>query len=138
MKKLILLIVITVFMTQVQAQKLITKDVPAATTTAFAKANPAIQNAEWSKAGNDYVAQFTSKNLPTTATYNASGVLLKTVEIIPVAELPASATEYVKKNYKLEEVEEVSKMTNENNVASYLVKVKGINLTFDLMGTFIK
>jgi hypothetical protein len=138
MKKLILLVVITVFMMQVQAQKLITKDVPAAITTAFAKANPTIQDVEWSKAGNDYEAQFTAKNLPTTATYNASGALLKTVEIIPVTDLPDSATEYVKKNYKLEEVEKVSKVTNANNVASFLVKVKGIELTFDLMGTFIK
>jgi len=138
MKKLILLVVITVFMMQVQAQKLMTKDVPAAITTAFAKANPTILNAEWSKAGNDYAAQFTAKNLVTTVTYDASGVLLNTVEIVSVTELPAPATEYLKKNYKMEEVEKVSKITNANNVASYLVKVKGIDLTFDLMGTFIK
>lgn len=138
MKKLILLAVITVFMIQVQAQKLITKDVPAATTTAFAKANPTIQNVEWSKAGNDYEAQFTANSLATTATYDASGALLKTIEIISVTELPATATEYVKKNYKVEEVEKVSKITNANNVVSYLVKVKGIELTFDLMGGFIK
>jgi hypothetical protein len=138
MKKLFLLAVISVFMIQVQAQKLITKDVPAATTTAFAKANPAIQNAEWSKAGNDYEAQFTANNLATTVTYDASGKLLKTAEIISITELPTPATEYLKKNHKMEDVEKVSKITNENNVASYLVKVKGIELTFDLMGGFIK
>jgi len=138
MRKLILLIVITVFMTQVQAQKLMTKDVPAATATAFAQANPTIQNAEWSKAGNDYVAQFTVNNLPTTVTYDASGVLLKTVEIVPVTELPDSATEYLKKNYKEEQVEKVSKITDADNVVSYLVKLKGIELTFDSKGKFVK
>jgi hypothetical protein len=138
MKKLILVVVVSIFMIQVQAQKLITKDVPAAITTAFAKANPTILDAEWSKAGNDFAAQFTVKNLPTTATYDASGKLLNTVEIILATELPVPTIEYVKKNYKVEEVEKVSKITNANNVVSYLVKVKGIDLTFDLMGDFIR
>jgi len=138
MKKLILLLVITVFMVQVQAQKLVTKDVPAATIAAFTNANPTISNAEWSKAGNDYSAEFTANNLATTATYDASGVLLKTVEITSVTELPAPATEYLKKSYKLEEVEKVSKVTSAKNVVSYLVKVKGINLTFDSKGKFVK
>jgi len=138
MKKLILLVVITVFMTQVQAQKLMTKDVPVATATAFSKANPSISNAEWSKAGNDYSVQFTANNLATTATYDAAGLLLKTVEIVSVTELPATATEYLKKSYKLEEVEKVSKLTDTKNVVSYLVKVKGIELTFDSKGKFVK
>ena len=138
MKKLILLVVITVFMTQVQAQKLMTKDVPVATATAFSNANPSISNAEWSKAGSDYSVQFTANNLATTATYDAAGLLLKTVEIVSVTELPATATEYLKKSYKLEEVEKVSKITDAKNVVSYLVKVKGIELTFDSKGKFVK
>jgi len=52
--------------------------------------------------------------------------------------LPAPATEYLKKSYKLEEVEKVSKVTSAKNVVSYLVKVKGINLTFDSKGKFVK
>lgn len=125
-------------MTQVHAQKLMTNDVPAPVTSAFTKANPAILNAEWSKAGNNFAAQFTANDLATTATYDAAGVLLNTLEVVTVAELPATATEYVKKNYKVEDVEKVSRIIDADNVVTYKVKIKGIDLNFDSKGNVVK
>ena len=52
--------------------------------------------------------------------------------------LPQGVMEYVKKNYKENEVKEATKITDENDTITYEVEVKGLDLIFDSKGNFIK
>lgn len=138
MKRLILLIAIAGFFTQTQAQKLEVKDVPVAVTSAFTESHESIVNIDWSKEGNNYVAEYNADNAKTSVTYDASGVLTKTQVEILVSALPFPVMEYLKKNDKEEEVKEASKITDANGTVTYETKVKGMDLIFDSRGNFIK
>ena len=137
MKKLILLLAIAGFFMQAQAQKLVAKDVPAAVTAAFYTANPTIKDVEWSKNGINYVAGYDAEKAEISITYDASGKLINTKMKIVTSALPAPVMEYVKTNYKEDEVKKAFKITDEDGTVTYETKVKDMFLFFDSKGTFI-
>jgi hypothetical protein len=137
MKKLILFIALAVFTLQSQAQKLMAKEVPAAVTTAFYKSYPTIKDVSWNKEGLLYQGAYVSDKVDKSATYDVTGKLINTqMEIVGTA-LPGTAMNYVKLNYKEDEVNSASKITDANNVVTYSAEVKGMELTFDSKGNFI-
>jgi len=137
MKKLILLLAIAGFFVQSYAQKLTVKEVPTAVTTAFYKTYPSIQDISWSKDGLFFEAEYTTENVVRSATYDVTGKLINTRQQIVATALPAPAMDYVKINYKEEQLNEVSKITDASNVVTYEAEVKGMELTFDSKGKFI-
>ena len=138
MKKIILVLAIAGFVTEVQAQKLMAKNVPLAVTNAFSKAYPEIKDVDWSKDGSNFEAEYDKGKVDNSVTYNASGKLLETEVEILASELPTSVMEYVKKTYKEDEVKEASKITDANGTVTYEAEVKGKDLIFDSKGNFIK
>lgn len=138
MKKMILLLAAVGFITNLQAQKLMTKNVPLAVTNAFSKAYPGIKDVDWSKDGSNFEAEYDKGKIDKSVTYDATGKLIETEVEILASELPASVMEYVKKNYKEDEVKEASKITTANGNITYEAEVKGKDLIFDSKGNFIK
>ena len=140
MRKLILLIAIAGFFSQaqVQAQKLMAKDVPATVTAAFSKAHPTVTDADWKKAGNNYKANYTADKVKTCVTYDATGAMIESSVTVAASALPAPMMVYVKKNYASEDVKEGCKITSASGTVTYSAKVKEARLTFDSDGTFIK
>jgi hypothetical protein len=139
MKKLILFVAIAGLFIQVQAQeqKLIAKDVPGAVTTSFYKANPTIKDVDWSKTGVNYIGAYEVDKVANSITYDVSGKLIESQEEIVASALPTPAMDYVKLNYKQENVKNAYKVTDANYVVIYKAKVKDMDLTFDLKGNFI-
>jgi hypothetical protein len=139
MKKLILLLAIAgLFMqTQAQVQKLMAKDVPGAVTAAFYKANPTTKDVDWCKNGVNYIGKFEVDKVANSITYDVSGKLIESQEEIVSAALPVPAMNYVKINYKEDEVKKAFKITDANYVETYKAQVKGMDLTFDSKGNFI-
>ena len=139
MKKLIFLLAIAGFFMQAQAQvqKLSAKDVPAAVTASFYKSNPTVKDVDWSKSGMNYIGAFEVDKVANSATYDVSGKLIESQEEIVAAALPTPAMDYVKLNFKEEQIKNVYKITDANYVLIYKAQVKGTNLTFDSKGTFI-
>ena len=138
MKKLILLFAIAGLFTQAQGQKLKAKDVPVAVTAAFEKAHPATKDVDWSKDGNNYEVEYDVNKTDMSITYNSSGKLMETEMEIKASALPAPVMEYVKTNYKEDEVKEASKITDASGIVTYEVEVKGMDLIFDSKGNYIK
>ena len=97
MKKIILALAIAGFFTKVQAQKLMTKNVPLAVTNAFSKAYPEIKDVEWSKDGINFEAEYDHDKVDRSVTFNAAGDILESEVKIKASELPAGVMEYVKR-----------------------------------------
>jgi hypothetical protein len=137
MKKLILLLAIAGFFVQAHAQKLVAKDVPAAVITAFYKTYPTVQDVNWNQDGLNYEAGYEADKVPNTATYDVSGELIETQMEIVASALPTPAMDYVKLNFKADEIKKASKITDATGVVIYEAQVKGMDLTFDSYGNFI-
>lgn len=138
MKKLILLIAIVAFVTQSQAQKLMQAKVPKAVKNAFHKAYPSVKDADWSKDGKNYEVEYDANKVDMSITYSATGKLIETEMEISASSLPRGVMDYVKKNYKEDEVKEASKITTAKGIVTYEAEVKGLDLIFDSKGNFIK
>jgi hypothetical protein len=137
MKKLITLIAIAGFFTQVHAQKMDVKDVPVTVTDAFAKAYPTIKDADWNKDGNNYAVNYTEHKLVKSITWDASGDLVGTNEEIMISALPIALMVYVKNNYNENIVKEALKNTDARGTVTYKAEIKGMNLFFDSEGNFL-
>ena len=138
MKKVILFLAILGFISQTQAQKIMSKNVPVAVTNAFSKAYPTIKDVDWSKDGVNYEAEYDQDKVDKSVTYSATGELIETEVEIAAAALPPSVMDYVKKTYKEDEVREACKITSANGIVTYEAEVKKIDLIFDSKGNFIK
>jgi hypothetical protein len=139
MKKVFLLFAISVLFMQVKAQeqKIVAKDVPGAVTAAFYKSNPTIKDVDWSKKGLNYIGAYEVDKVGNSSTYNVSGILIESQMEIVATALPTPAMDYVKLNYKENEVKKAFKVTDAKEVVTYKAQVKGMDLTFNLEGTFI-
>ncbi|MBK5286822.1 MAG: PepSY-like domain-containing protein [Bacteroidia bacterium] len=138
MKKLFLLLAIAGLMMQATAQKLMTKDVPAAVASAFNTAHPTVTDVEWRQTGANYEAEYDANKTDVYVTYDASGTLINTAVKISGSDIPANAMGYVKANYKEDEIRDASKITDVNGKVTYSGKVKGERLFFDSNGNFIR
>lgn len=138
MKKLILVIAIAGFITQSQAQKIKEKDAPGAVTAAFYKTHPTIKDASWSTDGNNFEASYNTDKTNIRVTYNPSGTVIETEAEITSSMLPVSVMEYVKANYKEEEIMKASKITAASGTITYLAEVNGMDLIFDSKGNHLK
>jgi hypothetical protein len=137
MIKLILTFTIAAFFMQAQAQNLRGIDISISVTTSLHEAYPSIL-ADWSKDGDNFEAKYKADSLNRTVTYNSSGILIETNTEILEAALPVPVMEYLNENYKDQEVNEISKITNANGIVIYETKIKVMDLTFDSSGKFVK
>ena len=137
MIKLILTFAIAGFFMQAQAQDLRGIDIPISVTTSFHQTYPSIL-ADWSKDGDNFEAKYKADSLNRTVTYNSSGILIEINTEILEAALPVPVMEYLNENYKDQEVNEISKITNANGIVTYETKIKVMDLTFDSSGKFVK
>jgi hypothetical protein len=139
MKKVFLLLAIVGLFMQAKAQeqKIMTKDVPGAVTAAFYKTNPTIKDVDWSKKGLNYIGGYEVDKVANSVTYTVSGNLVESQMEIVSSALPTPARDYVKLNYKEDEVKKAFKVTDAKDVVTYKAQVKGMDVTFDKEGAFI-
>jgi hypothetical protein len=138
MKKLILLIAIALMFTSSYAQVLMLNDVPAVVSKAFVKSHPKVTTVEWTKAGDNFKANYVTDEMKMSATYNAKGKLTQTENQISVASLPTPTLKYLNENFKDSNVKMSSKNTTSKGKVTYNVKIKDVDLVFDVNGKYIK
>lgn len=147
MKKLILLLAVISLYAVAQAQELKDieiKDVPAAVTEAFSKANPGIDLPMWSKGGRNYVVAFSVKgksNEYIWITYTATGEMVQTeTDVEDVSTLPPPIAVYMKQYYKIDKIRSATKVTDAKGVVIYYedLDTGTKELMFDPKGKFIK
>jgi hypothetical protein len=135
---MILIFAITGFFMQVQAQDLKTADIPMAVTDAFDKSYPSVETVDWNKSGNNFEAEYKEDTLSRSVTYSSLGTLVETNTEILNGDLPATVMDYVSENYKDYMVTETYKIEDANGIVTYEAKIKGMDLTFDSTGKFVK
>jgi len=134
MKKLIFMIAIMGMLSASYAQNLSPNDVPPVVSKAFVKSHAKITTIEWTKAGENYKANYVVDSLGRSVTYNVKGKVIETETQISVAALPTPVIKYINENYKDGYVKKSSKITNAKGKTMYSVKIKDLDLMFDVNG----
>ena len=141
MKKIALLLILGLGVSQVLAQKLKETEVPQNVKSAFAKAYPKVKDVKWDKEGADYEASFDENNADASVLLNADGAI-KEMEIeIEMSQLPTSIKNALAKEYADYKVKEVAKITS-GSVITYEAEVKkgkeSFDFIFDSAGKLLK
>lgn len=143
MKKLLVLIICSIFVLGVSATNQKYEKIPAAAKTGFAAKFPTAQKVKWSiEKPGEFEAEFTLNGVETSALLDAKGILLETETGIKESELPQAVKATLAKDftgYKLDEIERVTDMkgtvTYEMEVAKGKEKQE---VTFDMAGMIVK
>lgn len=126
--------------TQVSAQKINAKDVPASVKGSLEK-NYAIKSADWDKEGDNYEASFEQKGTEISIVFDANGSILETEREIKTSELPIAIQDTLKKDYAGFEIEEAARIETKG-VVTYEAEVEkgkmSLDLIFDATGKLLK
>ena len=114
------------------------KAVPQEVKTSFQKQYPAVEEAKWEKEGENYEVEYKQGDKELSVLYDAKGNLIETEVEIKSEELPKSAKEYIKANYKDQKIKEASQITDAKGTITYEAEIKGTDLIFDSEGKFVK
>jgi hypothetical protein len=138
MKKIAIMMVAAMITSLTFAQKLQEKDVPAPVKTAFQKNFPQAKAEKWEKEGGNFEAEFELNTSEQSVLFDAQGNLLETEVEIELNKLPKGVLEYVKANYKGQNVKEAAKIADAKGTVTYEAEIKGMDILFDSNGKFIK
>src|SRR6266478_10215961 len=110
MKKLFFIaIAIGAFTVAARGQKLKESQGPAAARAAFTKQYPGIKGS-WEKENGNYEVNFKQAGKTMSAVIEKNGTIVETETMIPVNDLPQSASNYVKEHYKGTKIKEAAKI----------------------------
>jgi hypothetical protein len=127
------------FFTVVNGQDVPTAKVPAVVRTAFSKDHPGIK-ASWERESGNYEAGYMNGKLENSVFYTPEGKMVKYETGIEPSQIPAAATDYIKKNFPGKKIEETAKVTTAAGKISYLVVIKGTGKAtmFDSNGNYLE
>ena len=144
MKAIIIILISVLGISAAQAQKLKETEVPAAVKDGFKKQFPNAKVKVWEKEkDNNYEAEFDLDKTETSATFNASGILLETEQEVAVNTLPKAIEAYINKNHAGSRIAEAAKITEAaTGKVLYEAEMKKgkeeWDLIFDDKGNFLK
>jgi hypothetical protein len=123
------------------AQKPTENKTPEAVTSAFSKKYPDVKKVDWEDEGKTFEAAFTMNKIEYSAVFDANGNFQEEESEIKVTELPASVTDYCKKNYADHKLSEAAKIINAAGVVTYEAELSKDKMHFDVIfdssGNFI-
>ncbi len=121
------------------AQDLKAKDVPTVVKEALAKKYPKATKVSWEKEKGNYEANWGGKSgEDTSVQFTPAGAFIEEADAIPVSQLPANVSNYVKAHYNRAKIREASKVTDAAGNKMLEAEIKGADLLFDEKGAFIK
>jgi len=138
MKKVIVLSVFCLGLSNLSAQKIKEAEVPAVVKEGFKKSFPNLNAEEWEKEGLNFEAEFDQNKIETSALFDTTGNLLETEVEIAVKELPKNVIDYFSKNMPGKKIKEASKITDSKGSISYEAEVNKEDYIFDSTGNFVK
>lgn len=113
--------------------------VPTAVRSALTKKYADAKNVTWEKEDGNYEANWGGKSgEDNSVQFTPSGSFIEIVNAMPVSELPAKVTAYVKQHYKGTKITEAGKVTDAKGKMSYEAEVNGKDIVFDENGNFVK
>ncbi|UAY51256.1 PepSY-like domain-containing protein [Ferruginibacter albus] len=137
MKKIILLVMISLTTSIAIAQKISASNVPETVKASFNKLFSGI-NAKWEKENGNYEAAFKQKGKDMAATFTPDGNYLESETAIKTSELPSASVTYLQQNYKEQKIKGAEKISKADGTINYEAEVNGVDVLFDSDGKFIK
>lgn len=114
-------------------------NVPTAVKNALATKYTDAKNVTWEKEDGNYEANWGGKSgEDNSVQFTPAGDFIEIVKAIPVSELPANVTAYVKSHYNGAKITEAGKVTDANGKLSYEAEVNRKDIIFDENGNFVK
>ena len=107
---------------------------PSTVKAAFIEKYPNASTVQWKRKDDDYEAMWANGRL---VTYTPSGKFIEETDPIPVNQLPEEATKYIHMTYN-SKITGAGKVTDRYDSTSYIAKVNGRELIFDMNGRFMK
>jgi len=138
MKKLILMLAFAGLFASAYTQTLMVNEVPAVVKKAFARSHTKIDTVQWSKSGDFYKVSYDVNKKDMSSTYTSTGKLKETESEISTAALPTSVLKYINETYPDDVVKQAKKVISAAGKLVYMVKIKGMDLTFNSDGKLIK
>jgi hypothetical protein len=108
--------------------------VPSTVKTAFIEKYQDASKVRWERKGDDYEANWGEGH---SVTFTPFGKFIEETKRIPVSGLPEEAIKYIKMTYH-SDITEAGKVTDLHGETSYVAKVNGRDLIFDMNGRFMK
>jgi hypothetical protein len=138
MKTTMLVLMISLGVNHLRAQKLKEAEVPAPVKKAFQQHYSAVKDAKWEKEGANYEVEFDLNKAETSVLIDPNGSLLETETELKVAELPKAVSDYITNKLKGQKIKEASKIVDPKGAVRYEAEVGGVDYIFDEKGNFIK
>lgn len=114
-------------------------NVPTVVKNALAKKYPEATRVTWEKENGNYEANWGGKSgEDNSVQFTPAGNFIEIVKAIPVSELPANVSAYVKSHYKDAKITEAGKVTDAKGKLSYEAEVNRKDVIFDENGNFVK
>lgn len=142
MKKLLVLIVCSIFVLGISAMNQKDEKIPASAKTGFAAKFPTAQKVKWSvEKPGEFEAEFTQNGVETSALVDAKGTLLETETEIKESELPQAVKATLAKDFAGYKLDEIEKATDAKSVTTFEMEAaKGkdkLEISFDANGKLL-
>ena len=99
-------------------------NVPKKVTDAFAKMYPKVTDVKWDKeSAKEYEADFKDGEVHTTASFAPNGKFLESEVVIPVADAPKAALDFIAKKHADHKIAEVAKTTDAKGKIVYEIVI---------------
>lgn len=135
MKNVITALVLLLLGGMTQAQKLVSKKVPATVKNAFVNAHPGA-TASWEREDGNYEANFKEGGKIISCVISKEGTILETETPIEESQLPVTAKTYMNQHYKGKKWKETAKIVKANGEVNYEVNT-GKDILFDAHGNHL-
>ncbi|MDZ4821870.1 MAG: PepSY-like domain-containing protein [Flavobacteriales bacterium] len=113
-------------------------DVPANVKSAFTSAYPEAKSASWEMEDAMYEAEWKQYGIETSVLYNASAALVQTETEIPVSELPAKVSDYVKQSLGGKKISEATRIVAATRAITFEAEVGKVDYIFDADGNLLR
>lgn len=125
MKNYILLTFFLWSISNVQAQPLTEAELPASVLSAYGSMFGDTKVKAWEREQYGlYEAEFTWEGLPTSATFNANGLLQRTEQVLPSDKLPDAIVRHAKKLYPNHKIAECARIKTPDKRLMYEVELR--------------
>ena len=143
MKKLLALVICSVFVVGVSAVNQKDEKIPAKAKSGFAVKFPSAQKVKWSvEKPGEFEAEFTINKVETSALFDEKGNLLETETEINEKELPKTVKTMLTKDFAEYKFDEIEKVTDSKGVVTFEMEAaKGkdkLEISFDSNGKLLK
>src|SRR3954454_23698308 len=132
MKKISVFIVAAAFLSSAaRAQDIKASKVPEIVKSACMKKFPDASKVSWEKENGNYEANWGGKSgEDNSVQFTPAGNFIEIVKAIPVSELPANVSAYVKSHYNGVKITEAGKVTDAKGKLSYEAEIHGKDVIF--------